>query len=363
MHFPQKIAVLFIATALSLTSFTKPDNSNNFTAQGRTEKLPDGTIALIGSASSVTYYFRGTQSSFKVQATNNHHNYIVLEVDGKYEGRKKIETTATPFTVTAKEGITHKVTVYKATEASNDAVIFLGAEGLLIPTPKQPAKKKIEFIGDSITCGMGNDIQEVPCGTGEWYDQHNAYYSYAPIAARELDADYLLSSVSGIGMYRNWNDEHIKEAIMPDVYNNLYLNKDSSKPYDHQFKPEVTCIALGTNDFSDGDGKNPRLPFNEEKYVANYIAFVTNIYKYAPDTQVVLLNSPMVSGEKNETFIKCLTKVQRFFNGKKDHKTVKIFTFTAVTPHGCGYHPEIEDDKLMASQLAPFLKPLLNEKK
>jgi hypothetical protein len=71
------------------------------------------------------------------------------------------------------------------------------------------------------------------------------------VLSRVIDVDYLVSSVSGIGMYRNWNDENKEEPIMPEVYENLYLTKDNSKPkYDFVFQPNIISIALGTNDFS-----------------------------------------------------------------------------------------------------------------
>jgi lysophospholipase L1-like esterase len=364
MHIRQNILALFISSILSCGSISNSKllPEDIYTTKGRIEKLNDNTIALIGSASSVNFGFKGNECTInlKAQDTYEHHNYAVIEVDGNYYGREKIQPKGTAVHVKVSGTGKHVVSVYKATEAANGSVIFTGAEGDLFKN-ETPSKKKIEFIGDSITCGMGNDIKEIPCDTGVWFDQHNAYYSYAPIAARNLKADFLLSSVSGMGMYRNWNDEHDKEAIMPDVYENLYLNKDNSKPYAFGFKPDITCIALGTNDFSEGDHKKARLPFNEEKYVTNYISFIKTVYRHSPDTQIVLLDSPMVNGDKSQTFAKCLNRIKDSVNKEKGHKPVSVFIFKAVTPHGCGSHPEIEDDKLMASQLTPYLKTLLNK--
>lgn len=362
MNILQKIALLFIATVLPQTPKVteKPTGKDIYTTKGRVEVATDKSIILIGAASSVSFGFEGTKCTLNFKA-QDHHGYVVIEVDGKYYNREKIQPLGTSVTVIVPVLNKHTVTVYKATEATTGNITFTGADGNLFKVKEKP-KKKIEFIGDSITSGMGNDTKEIPCGTGEWYDQHNAYYSYASIAARTVNADFILSSVSGIGMYRNWNDEHINEAIMPDVYENLYLNKDSSKPYAFGFNPDITCIALGTNDFSNGDGKKTRLPFNEDTYIANYVNFIQTVYKHAPNTQIVLLNSPMVTGTNNEIFTKCLTKVKDTINAQKGHKPITTFSFTAVTPHGCGSHPEIEDDKLMAAQLVPYLKNLLNEK-
>ena len=362
MRIEQKIILFFITFLLSNVCHhvAEPETKSIYNTRGRTEKLKDNSIVLISSASSVSFGFKGSECTVNLKAkdTYEHHNYVVIEVDGAYLGRKKIQPSGTLIPIKVEGNGNHIITIYKATEAANGNVIFTGAKGDIFKI-EQPSKKKIEFIGDSITCGMGNDTKDIPCDTGLWFDQHNAYYSYAPITARQLDADFLLSSVSGIGMYRNWNDEHEKEAIMPDVYENLYLNKDNTKPYTFGFNPDVTCIALGTNDFSEGDGKKPRLPFNEDKYVANYISFIKTVYKHSPDTQIFLLDSPMVNGERSKTFANCLNRIKDAINNEKAHKPVSVFIFKAVTPHGCGYHPEIEDDKLMASQLAPYLKTLL----
>jgi len=332
-----------------------------YTTQGRTEQLEGGGIALIGSASSVTFGIKGDRCDINLRAqddTYEHHAYVVVELDGQYYSRYKINPAGTKLSIMASGSAkSHTISVYKATEASTGQIIFLGAVGTLVKAQQKP-KKKIAFIGDSITCGMGNDAEEMPCGSGDWFDQHNAYYSYAPITARSLGADFVLSSVSGIGMYRNWNDEHKDEAIMPEVFENLYLNKDASKKYDFAFVPEITCIALGTNDFSSGDGKKARLPFNEDKYVSNYVAFIATVYKHAPKTQIVLLDSPMVTGAKAETFTKCLTKVKDEVNKQGMHPAVQVFSFKAITPKGCGGHPAIEEDKAMAAQLAPYLKSL-----
>src|ERR1700729_3088658 len=64
----------------------------------------------------------------------------------------------------------HLVTICKATEG----IGWVEFEGVyadaLLPAPALP-DRKIEFIGNSITCGFGNDTSGIPCGQGEWYDQ------------------------------------------------------------------------------------------------------------------------------------------------------------------------------------------------
>lgn len=359
---------LFLILLFSFSLFCSSQNteikSTFFSHSGRVELLEDNKAILIGPASSVSFDFKGKFCSISLQSLVDHQNYVSLELDGKYIGRIRIEKgeiKSFPIVVSEKKK-THHLSIYKATEAAIGGILFAGTTAKLIKTKTPKTKKKIELIGDSITCGFGNDASTIPCGTGDWYDQHNAYWAYGPVLSRVLDIDYVLSSVSGYGMYRNWNDEHLEEPIIPDVYENLYLDRDGSKPYDFKFQPDLVSICLGTNDLSDGDGKKPRLPFNEEKFVSNYINFIKTVYKNAPNTRIVLLNSPMVSGERNVTFIKCLKKVIQAFENDTTHKPIALFEFQPMTPKGCNTHPDIADDKVMADQLIPFFKKLLDEK-
>jgi lysophospholipase L1-like esterase len=364
----QKTHLLFLLITISFVSIAqkKVETKSFFEYQGRVEKMQDNKVMLIGSASSVSFDFKGNSCAISLQSVDSfeHQNYVSLELDGKYIGRVRIEKGAEKsFPITVSNGKkTHHLSIYKATEAANGGVLFAGTTAKLIESPTPKKKKKIELIGDSITCGFGNDVSAIPCGRGDWFDQHNAYWAYGPVLSRALNIDFVLSSVSGYGMYRNWNDEHLDEAIIPDVYENLYLNKDKSKAYDFAFQPDLVSICLGTNDLSDGDGKKARLPFNEGKYVSNYIDFVKTVYRHAPNTRIVLLNSPMVSGERNVTFVKCLKKVIKAFENDTIHKPIALFEFQPMSPKGCGYHPDIADDKVMADQLIPYFKKLLNEK-
>jgi lysophospholipase L1-like esterase len=335
-----------------------------YSYSGRTELLKGNKVLLIGSASSVSFNFRGESCEISLKSFDSwaSHNYVSLELDGKYIGRlliEKGETKLYPISV-AKTGKVHHLSIYKATEAASGDILYSGTTANLIRI-KTKKRKKIEFIGNSITCGAQSDFSQIPCDKGEYMDHHNAYLAYGPVLSRSLKVDFLLSSFSGIGMYRNWNDEHTNEPIMPEVYENLHLNKDSSKPYDFSFQPDVVSICLGTNDMSEGDQIKPRLPFNEEKYISNYIKFIKMIYTHYPKAKIVLINSPMVAGEKNVTFIKCLKRIIHSFDGGKTYKPIALFEFLPVTPNGCGGHPDTNDHKLMAQQMNSFFKNLINE--
>jgi len=277
-------------------------------------------------------------------------------------GRYKIDSSRPiPVVVKALMGRgRHSLRIFKATEAQNGQVAFTGIDAAAIYKPQHPARKKIEFIGNSITSGMGNDITKIPCDSGQWYDQHNAYFAYGPVLARTLGADFMLSSVSGIGIYRTWNME---QPGMPSVYESAYFHGDSALRWNFSaYRPDVVSICLGTNDLSDGDGQNPRKPFDSIVFVRNYVDFVGTIYKHYPNTQIALLTSPMISGEKDALFYRCLERVKsQVASLHEGKKPVQLFRFKPMVPKGCSYHPSKEDHEMMASQLRPFLERLLKD--
>lgn len=103
----------------------------------------------------------------------------------------------------------------------------------------------------------------MPCGSGAYHDQHNAYQAYGPRVARALHTNFVLSSVSGIGVYRNWNSAG---PTMPQGYENTDFQPQSAQHWNFAtYAPQVVSIALGTNDLSASDGKTPRLPFDRTR--------------------------------------------------------------------------------------------------
>lgn len=319
----------------------------------------DGHTALISSASGVEFNAEGDTLELFLKSDNDSHNYFTLSIDGKYKDRYQIGSDSINRIAIALPTVgpkLHGIGLFKATEASTGSILFYGAKSKKIGVGTMKRPTKIEFIGNSITCGMGADLSTVICGEGEWFDQHNAYLAFGPRVARALNSDYLLSSVSGIGMYRNWNDENLSEPIMPEVYDNLFLNTDTTHKYSFDYTPDIICICLGTNDMSEGDGTKPRLPFNREKFVTNYITFTEHLFEKDPEAKMVLLTSPMVSGDKGKVLLECLQEIKGHY---QDTRNVSIFQFEEMQPNGCTFHPDIEDHETMADQLIPFLRQKL----
>ncbi len=348
-----------------------PAQNNHFTGadaaisyQGRILSKSNGVVELISSAAICGFQFKGDSCivSLRNIASPGDYNYVSLEIDGEYTGRLKVTGTEThDFTIVPKniKAEWHTLRIYKATEASNGVIEFHGVKaGALKPIQKKKTIK-IEFIGNSITCGMGNDLKEIPCGNGsKWYDQHNAYWSYASLTARALGADFMLSSISGAGIYRNWNSGG---PTVPQQYESAYLRIDSTRKWDFSFFiPDIVTIALGTNDLSNGDGITPRLPFDSATFIRGYVKFIGTIYNHYPDAQLVLLTSPMINDERSEILYSCLQSVKnKSVLQYTSRKEINVFRFSPVPSTGCAGHPTIKEHKIMADQLIPFVQKLV----
>ena len=325
---------------------------------GRYRFTSDQNLELISSA--VHFGFSFTGNECKIFANINDvkgHNYLQYELDGVYQKRIRVEGNSNqPFVLSANAGGRHTVWIFKATEAGTGPIFIEKIEAQNVKALSVPSAPFIEFIGNSITCGAAADASEVPCGTGKYHDQHNAYYSYASRVGRALNANYILSSVSGIGMYRNWNSDG---PAMPQVYEKTDFD-DNGSGWDFKlYDPKIVSIALGTNDLSNGDGKKVRLPFDSSLFVDHYKRFVQLILSKYPHTKIVLLNSAMLNGARAILLENCLAAVKKYFDGIDKEDTISIFFFKSMQGRGCGGHPNVDDHEILAQQLTPFLSKLL----
>jgi hypothetical protein len=323
-------------------------------------------VELISSAVHFGFSFSGNQCklyAYIPEATG--HNYLQYELDGVYQKRIKIEGgSREPVIIKAGSGSYHSIWVYKATEATTGPIFISRVTGQGLKALQRPEAPLIEFIGNSITCGAQADSSEVPCGIGVYHDHHNAFYAYGPRVARTLKANFIVSSVSGIGIYRNWNSD---SPAMPQVYENADLRENSQQPEGRQrrwdfnsYHPRIVSIALGTNDFSNGDGHRPRLPFDSAVFVSTYIKFVQLVKSKYPEAQIALLSSPMVRGDNRTLLQNCLTAVRDKIDALyPSDKQVALHFFQPMKARGCSGHPSIEDHEIIAKELVPFFKKLL----
>ncbi len=114
---------------------------------------------------------------------------------------------------------------------------------------------KIEFIGDSITCGYGNEAEKPEDGFKTY--QENGWEAFAAKTARKLKAEFNCVCYSGIGVYSSYagEDKINNSILMPMLYNyadrlvEQNAGKTSYTEWDFtKYVPDLIVINLGTND-------------------------------------------------------------------------------------------------------------------
>lgn len=279
-----------------------------------------------------------------VQNGNLMDNYIEVVVDGK---TSRIKLPAKSDTIQVAKNLpegNHKLLVCKNTESGFGFIEVVGIECRQLINEKDKTSRLIEYFGDSITCGALSDPSGTPCGEGQWGDQHNAYMSYGPTTARTLNAKWIISAVSGIGLIHSCCGMKI---TLPEVYDKLILQGDSI-PWDFKkMQPDVATICLGQNDGIQ----------DSTKFCSAYVDFIKNIrYKY-PHTTIVLLTSPMADESLNKVLQHYIASVQKDINNGGD-KNVYHYFFKKRYYHGCDTHPDVQEHQEIAAELAPFVKEI-----
>ncbi len=236
----------------------------------------------------------------------------------------------------------HHVLICKNTESVIGYIQFTGIRCEKLIKTEGKKKEIIEFIGDSITCGNGSDTTEISCADGKWYDQHNAYMSYGPLISREFEMDWILSSVSGIGLTHSCCGT---KYTMPDIYNRINFRPKGKKWRSKGNSPKLICITLGQN-----DGLQ-----EAERYISTYVKFVKKIKRLHPQATIVCCSSPMGEEKLQAYQAEHLPTVVQRLNNSGIQK-VDFFCYEGKYRGGCLLHPTLAEHLEIAAELKAFLK-------
>ena len=234
----------------------------------------------------------------------------------------------------------------------------------LVKAPLLPSRK-IEFIGNSITCGYGNEGLKKEEGFD--YATENHYYSYASITARNLQAQHWVVARSGIGAYRNYDGPKTgnPDSNMPVQYEYTgyawkpELRKEPTflqEKWDfNRYQPDVVCINLGTNDLS-----TPNYDLSLLKQ--GYQKLLKMVRQHNPKAKIVFLTGSMLYHQELQLAKQLLDEVTAEAQ-KAGDKEVYRFDMAPINGnkyYGNDWHPNIYQDEKMANELTPYLRQLMN---
>jgi GDSL-like Lipase/Acylhydrolase family/Carbohydrate esterase 2 N-terminal len=242
----------------------------------------------------------------------------------------------------------HTVRLARRNEGHGGVTSFFQFDDMeLVVAPPLPSVR-LEFVGDSITCGFGVDGTD-PCSFE--YATENFERSYAAIAGRALAAEVHAVAWSGWGMLRGADGS--MTSNMPSIFGRT-LTTDRALKWDFaSWQPHAVVIALSTNDFAKGD---PGPPFGQatEK-------FLVKLRVLYPEAWLILTTSPMLSTERRERSKQYFqeAKQSRLSAGDTHVEVLDLPQQTIEQGFGCGRHPSARVHEAVAAKLTAFLRTKL----
>ncbi|MBK6464847.1 MAG: hypothetical protein IPF92_28175 [Myxococcales bacterium] len=222
--------------------------------------------------------------------------------------------------------------------------------------------RRIEVIGDSVTCGYGNlKRTSTPDEFHYTTKNTNARLTYGAVAAQLLSAEYVAVAYSGKGLWRNY--QAAPGPTLPQLY--LRVLPDEASPlWDvRRSPPDVVVVNLGTNDFSPSAGGADPGP-SGERFRAAYVEFLKTLRGHYPGVPLVAALGPVMS-DNYPVGVRALTTatgaVQAAIEVRKGagDADVHFISFPLQSaPYGEDWHPTVETHEKMGRQLAELVQRL-----
>lgn len=242
----------------------------------------------------------------------------------------------------------HQVALYRRTEALFGTSAFLGFDfgsGHLLPPPAA-AERRIEIVGDSISCGYGNEGDSAACSFSP--DTENHYATYGAMAARTLAAEVVTIAWSGKGVVHNYDTDKVDP--LPALYDRILPSRASGSIWTFPIEPHAVVINLGTNDFSTDDDPSPEL------FQARYVDFLAHLRDKYPNTFILCTVGPLLSGpdlEAARSGIAAAVATRR----AAGETNLEVWEMNIGNENpGCDYHPSVSTHQLMADALVEQLR-------
>lgn len=344
------LLLLFICIAYhSFAEVIKNDNPG-IRYMGRTS-VKDGATILSWAGNSVCINFNGT-SVVATLADEYGQSYYDIIIDGKVDKVIRVNQGKSNYILAS--GLApgnHNLELYKRTEWVMGKTWFYQFElngGKLLPPP--PAKKrKIEFFGDSITCGYADeDTTGQDRGTSPF---ENNYLSYDALVARHYDAELSCIARSGIGLTISYYHQ-----IMPEMYH-LADGSDPNSEWDFsKFTPDIVVINLFQNDaglamrtelpeYKVRFGNTPPTP---ESIISAYQDFIKTIRSKYPQATIIGVLGSMDAAKEGSPWSGFIKKAVAGVNDKK------VFAYI-FKYKGTPGHPSVKQHQDMANELIKFI--------
>ena len=308
------------------------------------------------------------------EAVNDNEAYLAIFVDGRripdYYDQKQKDENGTELRTWAyahvKEGVNtitiardlakdaHNIKIVKQTEA-NYALLSIKSVSMKGYLLDRPADKEyyIEFIGDSLTCGMGTaGNTTITAAQGmNGADWEDATLGQAYLTAQQLGVDYSIVSESGIGLASSWFDDIF------DFYTKASFKRDQKTAYDfaNARKPDLVVINLGTNDFYlNSEYPSRGIVGQLKSKTKELINTVRSMY--GEDTPILWVSGIWANVSVDTDVVKQIDAAIRELGGESANIYRLAVTENAQNKMGAENHPSQKGHEQTAKEVVEFIK-------
>ncbi|KAF0720479.1 Aste57867_272 [Aphanomyces stellatus] len=232
-------------------------------------------------------------------------NYFNVFVDGAFKCilRASLKASCCDVAQFDDDDAEHTISVTKRTEPQMRGAVstfkvctfygFLVDKTADVLPFAPPYSRRIEFIGDSDTCGLGNEgVTSSTKGIfGMKGRMENVYNGYACITARMFNAEPHVLAWSGKGVKSNLGDWGPNMSAM---WKNALASRDSEWDL-ASWQPDAVVINLGVQDLF------PPVS-TEAEIVEAYTALLEDIRLYRPEAHIfcIVCDENCMSGEEDD---------------------------------------------------------------
>lgn len=268
------------------------------------------------------------------------------------------ESVYTVFESEIEETVTVSLVKYSEAAFGKCGVKYIEIDTDKLLAPPKALDRRIEIIGDSITCGYGVEAKNEL----ESFDTtiENPAKAYSLKMAKLLNSEINLVSWSGIGIISRYVDESVNEPLddwlMPMLYK--YTDASCSKEVfeeeekdwevwdNSKYVPDIILINIGTNDAS----YCREIPKRNEVYIKEYIEFLKEVRGLNPTPEILCM-----LGTMDQRLCDSLkTAYERYVESEKD-KHIHYFHLPMQLDEdgrGADYHPSAITQQKSAEMIA-----------
>ncbi len=268
--------------------------------------------------------------------------------------------------------VIHEVTLRREFEANGGLGRFEGfvlAPGGTFDVPRV-RPRRMEVIGDSISCGYGVLGGDGSCVFTYGTERHSL--TYAAIAASTLDAELTNVCWSGKGLSRNDNGDDggepskdnpaVQAEAMPELFSSLAPKAVLGTPpegipyvFPKDLAPQAVLVHLGTNDFNFGVA--------DATFERRGVEFLAKIRAQYPDAHLFVALSPMLSNTNGPDIRTragvSLRKIVERSGDSRAYFMEFVEQRSARDGLGCDGHPSRRTQEIAAAQLVKAIQKKL----